>query len=40
MLQRKLSLSKQTWQLFGLGYRDICEMDDYDLAILEIMVNA
>jgi len=35
----KLSLSKKAWQLFGLSYGDICQMDDYDLAMLEITIN-
>jgi hypothetical protein len=32
-------LAQKSWQLFGLSYSEVCEMDDYDLAMLEIAIN-
>ena len=37
--QEKLSLARKAWQLFGLSYGEICEMDDCDLAMLEIALD-
>jgi hypothetical protein len=35
-LSNELSLSQRTWQLFGIGYRDLMEMDAYKQELIKI----
>ena len=35
-LTNELLLAKRTWQLFGIGHRELVEMDSYDVELLKV----
>lgn len=35
-MSNELLLAKQTWQLFGIGHKDLIEMDPYDVELIKV----
>jgi hypothetical protein len=38
-LSNELSLASRTWQLFGISYKDLIEMDSYQQEMIKIRVE-
>ncbi len=38
-MSNKLLLAQKTWQLFGLSYSDLIEMDSYDVELIKVAMT-